>query len=149
MPEVRHKQTIDASIKVVWDFVKDMNNWAPYMMGYMQHEVINEKESIWKLKSTIIGVTYSFQMRVLITEWKEFQSVGFDLKGLTHPVEGKGLVKLVQAEKPAQTDVTFDLSLHGKGLATPIVNIVVAPLLKPMAEQLLTKINAQLVKVPA
>lgn len=134
-----------APVKTVWEFVKNMDNWAPFLMGYKGHTTINEKESTWKLKSTILGVTYSFEMSVLITEWEEEKKVGFELNGLTHPVKGGGLVTLTGNEETS-TEVSFKLHLEGKGLTKPVVNLVVAPLLQPMAEQLLDKINKKLTK---
>jgi carbon monoxide dehydrogenase subunit G len=141
MPELVHTLRIQAPIQKVWDFVKDQNNWAPFLMGYVEHEIVNDKESVWRLRSSIAGVTYAFEMEVLITEWVEESKVGFELKGLTHPVKGGGLVTLVKADKNV-TDVAFHLHLQGRGIAAPVVNLVIAPMLKPMAEELLEKINA-------
>jgi carbon monoxide dehydrogenase subunit G len=148
MPEVTHIATIKAPVQTVWEFVKDMDNWAPFMMGYKSHTTINDKESTWNLKSTILGVTYSFEMRVLITEWVDEEKVGFELNGLTHPVKGSGLVTMAPSNGD-NTDISFKLNLQGKGMAAPVVNLVVAPLLKPMAEQLLDKINTELMTAPA
>ena len=144
MPEVKYSKTINNPLPDVWNFVKDMNNWAPFMMGYQSHTIINDKDSTWHLKSTIAGVTYSFEMQVTITEWVENDKVKFLLKGLTHPVKGEGLVKLFKNENDtAKTDVEFTIRLKGSGIAGPVVSLVVSPLLKPMAEQLLEKINAK------
>lgn len=149
MPEVKHSKQMNVPVSEVWDFVKNMDNWAPFLMGYVGHKTINEKESEWKLKSTILGVTYSFQMKVMITEWEEEAKVGFELNGMTHPVKGGGLVTLKGDKNGNSTDVSFSISLNGKGLAAPVVNRVVAPLLEPMARELLDKINDELVKVGA
>lgn len=108
----------------VWGFVKDQNNWAPFIMGYQNHEILNDKESIWKLKSSIAGVTYSFEMEGLITEWEEGKKVGFELSGLTHPVKGSGTVTLKETGSRL-TYVSFHL--QGKGIAIPVVNLVVGP----------------------
>ncbi|WMN12123.1 SRPBCC family protein [Marivirga salinae] len=140
MPELVHEKQMRARVQEVWDFVKDQNNWAPFLMGYQNHQILNDKESIWKLKSSIAGVTYSFKMEVLITEWEEGKKMGFELRGLTHPVKGSGTVTLKEAGSRL-TDVSFHLHLQGRGITTPVMNLVVGPLLKPMAEQLLDKIN--------
>ena len=148
MPSIKHQRVMHAPVKEVWQFVSDMNNWAPFMMGYQSHQVVNEKESIWKLKANISVITHTFEMRVNITEWKEPKKVGFELKGLTDPVKGGGVVTLAPDDKDAdQTTVTLDLELHGRGMAAPIVNHVVYPLLKPMAEQLLEKIAGRVEQV--
>lgn len=149
MPNIKHNRMIHAPVKEVWKFVSDMNNWAPFMMGYQSHEVVNKKESVWRLKANISVITHTFEMKVNITEWVEPRKVGFELKGLTDPVKGGGLVTLSpDPDNPDQTNVTLDLELTGKGLASPIVNHVVSPLLKPMAEQLLDKIAKEVEHVP-
>jgi carbon monoxide dehydrogenase subunit G len=150
MPKVTYNRTIKASVNDVWNFVSDINNWAPFMMGYQSHEVVNEKESLWRLKANISVITHTFEMRVNITEWVAPQKVGFELKGLTDPVRGGGLVSLAQNKYDAtHTDVLLDLSLEGKGLASPIVNHVVSPLLEPMATELLEKIANEVEQVNA
>ena len=39
--------------EAVWEFVKDMNNWAPFLTGYQKHEILDETDSIWTLKGDV------------------------------------------------------------------------------------------------
>ena len=41
MPNVSYTATIDVARATVWDFVQDINNWAPFARGYQEHEIIN------------------------------------------------------------------------------------------------------------
>jgi carbon monoxide dehydrogenase subunit G len=143
MPEIKQSKQIGSPLEKVWGFMKDQNNWAPFLMGYQSHEIKDEKESVWRLKSKIAGVTYAFEMKVLITEWIDAQKVGFELKGTTHPVKGGGTFTFEKLNDYT-TEVTFVLSLQGTGMATPVVNLVVGPLLQPMADELLDKVDQAL-----
>ena len=42
--------TMKLAPEAVWEFVKDMNNWAPFLTGYQKHEIENDTDSIWTLK---------------------------------------------------------------------------------------------------
>jgi uncharacterized membrane protein len=53
MPSVEHKAVVNAPIAVVWQYLEDMSNWAPFLKGYQRHEEINDRESIWTLKGDI------------------------------------------------------------------------------------------------
>ena len=44
MPEVSYTATIDVGRDAVWQFVKDLNNWAPFAKGYQSHEIINDDD---------------------------------------------------------------------------------------------------------
>jgi carbon monoxide dehydrogenase subunit G len=37
MPEVEYTTVVNLPPETVWDFVKDMNNWAPFLTGYQKH----------------------------------------------------------------------------------------------------------------
>ena len=53
MPEVEYTTTVNLPREKVWDFVKDMNNWAPFLTGYQKHEILNDTDSIWTLKGDV------------------------------------------------------------------------------------------------
>jgi carbon monoxide dehydrogenase subunit G len=53
MPEVAYTTTMSLPVETVWDFVKDMNNWAPFLTGYQRHEMLNETDSVWTLKGDV------------------------------------------------------------------------------------------------
>ena len=53
MPAVDYTATIDVARATVWEFVKDINNWAPFARGYQEHEVLNENESVWTVKGEV------------------------------------------------------------------------------------------------
>ena len=45
--EIQHVE-LDIPIEVIWDFIRDDNNWAPLVPGYIQHEKLNDRQIIWE-----------------------------------------------------------------------------------------------------
>lgn len=195
MPEVEHTALIAAPLGAVWNFVRDMGNWAPYIVGYQDHKMLSDTDSVWTLKGEVGGLTRTVQMRVHITEWNEPEQVTFALEGINEPMAGSGsflaaphgseppapaastdvtaawtwwknirerIVRLVfdwifhrgthrdggahpgaAAARSGQSQITFKLALHAGGVTGPVINVLVAPLLKPVAEELANKIAAR------
>ncbi len=200
MPEVEHTTTVTASLPQVWNFVEDMDNWAPFLTGYQRHEKINRDESIWVVKGELGGLTRSAEFKVQVTEWNEPSRVTFVMQGLQEPVTGSGeflaidlgggmpnavppaavpahspsggwLSRLwerlsrwllrrvtnsadVQAAAPVadagdpNTQITFRLNVQAGGATGPVLNLLLGPMLKPVAEDLAMKI-AQAVDKPS
>src|SRR5205807_1342508 len=90
MPEVTHTTHVAAPVDRVWDFVRDMNNWAPLLTGYQSHEVKDERRSVWTLRGDVGILSRTVQLDVYITEWAGPDRVSFTLKGLNEVVEGGG-----------------------------------------------------------
>ena len=98
MPEVEYTTKMALSRGLVWDFVKDMNNWAPMLTGYQKHEIIDDKDSIWTLKGDVGILSRMVRLKFHITEWIDCDRVAFTLEGLNEKVEGGGLLVM---EDPA------------------------------------------------
>jgi len=90
MPEVTYTTTMDLPVAVVWDFVKDMNNWAPLLTGYKKHEVVSETDSIWTLQGDVGILSRRVELKAHVTEWAGPERVSFTLTGLNEAVEGSG-----------------------------------------------------------
>lgn len=90
MPTAEHSQVISAPIGVVWEFAKDMSNWAPFLTGYQSHEVRDERASVWTLKGEVGGLSRTVVLDVNVTEWAGPERVTFTFKGLTEQLEGGG-----------------------------------------------------------
>lgn len=94
MPEVTHSTVLNLAPETIWDFVSDMNNWAPFMTGYQKHEVIDDRQSIWTLKGDVGILSRSVELRVQIVEWSGPERVRFTLEGLNEAVEGDGTFEM-------------------------------------------------------
>ena len=85
-----HTVEIPVDVQVVWDYVSDLENWAPTVPAYKEHEIINDKQSIWTFEGSVKGIKKTIQAQVDITEWIEPSNIKFELKGLSDNFTGSG-----------------------------------------------------------
>jgi carbon monoxide dehydrogenase subunit G len=109
MPEVTYRTTMNLSVEKVWDFVKDMNNWAPLLTGYQKHEILSETDSIWTLKGDVGILSRKVELKAHVTEWSGPERVSFTLTGLNEAVEGGGTLLMSPhvGEAPPPPKVSF------------------------------------------
>ncbi len=98
MPEVEYTTTVALPPELIWDFVKDMNNWAPYLTGYQRHEVVDDADSIWTLKGDVGVLARVVRLRAHVTEWNGPKRVSFTLTGLNELVDGGGTLEMSAAQ---------------------------------------------------
>jgi carbon monoxide dehydrogenase subunit G len=101
VPEVEYTTTVGLPRERVWDFVKDMNNWAPYLTGYQTHEVLSDTDSIWTLKGDVGVLARIVKLKAHVTEWNGPERVSFTLTGLNEQVDGDGTLEMNAAETAA------------------------------------------------
>lgn len=106
MPSVAYSAYMGLSPEAIWEFVQDMDNWAPFMLGYQGHEKKNETESVWTLRSDVGAMSRLAKFEVVITEWNGPERVAFSLKGINEPVQGAGIVT-VKAEGSSEPEPTL------------------------------------------
>jgi carbon monoxide dehydrogenase subunit G len=90
VPEVEYTTEVSAPLSEVWEFAREMDNWAPFLTGYQSHEKLNEDESIWVVKGELGGLTRQAEFKVHVTDWAGPERVTFTMEGLEEPVTGGG-----------------------------------------------------------
>jgi hypothetical protein len=95
--EATYTATTRVPIPRIWDFVREMDNWARFVTGYQRHEKASETESTWTLKGDlgVMSRTLTFEVRVL--EWSGPERVRFSLRGVNEPMSGEGAFTLEPA----------------------------------------------------
>ena len=143
MPSGLHQVVLDRPIETVWNFVKDMDHWAPLVPGYIQHEKINERQSTWAFYGDLGFMKKKVRLMVTIKEWIEPTKVTFDLKGLNENFAGNGYF---EAEKmgESRTRMTGLLKIEAEGIMAKMVNSVLKTSIPSMAEELTDAIAAKM-----
>lgn len=77
-------------VQTIWDFVREMDNWAGFVAGYQEHVKESESDSVWTLKGDVGVLTRTVKFRVHVTEWSGPERVAFTLQGLNEPLQGGG-----------------------------------------------------------
>jgi carbon monoxide dehydrogenase subunit G len=88
--EATYTTTARIPRETIWDFVKDLDNFAPFFMGYQEHHQENDEESVWVLKGDLGAMTRMLKFRVTITEWNGPDVVRFTIQGLNESMTGEG-----------------------------------------------------------
>jgi carbon monoxide dehydrogenase subunit G len=101
MPEVSVTTTMSLPPEAIWDFVKDMNNWAPFLTGYQKHEILSDTDSIWWLKGDVGILSRTVQLKAHVVEWNGPAKVAFTLVGMNEEVEGGGELTMARAGETA------------------------------------------------
>lgn len=106
MPEVEHATTARLPVETIWEFVRDMDNWAEFVAGYQSHEKVSEDDSVWVLKGDVGMVTRIVEFNVHVEEWAGPHRVVFSLEGVNEPMQGSGIFLLepYEEESPAEPD---------------------------------------------
>jgi carbon monoxide dehydrogenase subunit G len=190
VPEAEYSTTARLPVQTIWDFVREMDNWAAFLTGYQSHRKESEHDSVWVLKGDVGVLSRTLELRVHVTEWAGPSRVSFELQGLNEPMQGRGqfLMEAYEAagaapdaaaaaprgvfarllepvvrfflrlfrggpERGAGADagpgagmakLTFRLRIDPGGPMAPMVSAMMAPAMRPAAEDLANKIMAHL-----
>ena len=99
MAEAEFSTTARLPVEKIWDFVREMDNWAPMLTGYQSHEKENENDSVWVLKGDVGVLARIVKFRVHVTEWAGPERVRFELTGLNEPMTGSGVFLMERYEE--------------------------------------------------
>ena len=105
MPEAIVETQVNLPMQAVWDFVKDMNNWAPFIRGYQSHEIQDDRRSIWRLKGDVGVLSREVSLNVHITEWNGPHRVAFTLDGINESVHGAGNFEMKSASRASEVEM--------------------------------------------
>lgn len=139
MPNGSHDTNLDLPIETVWDFVSSINNWAPLVPGYINHELINENESTWEFKGDLGFMKKKVKLKVDIIEWQEPNLVTFNLSGLSDNFSGDGYFKAEKIDDNS-TKMTGYLDITAGGAMGPMINSILKNFVPKTAEELTTAV---------
>jgi hypothetical protein len=100
LPEVEYATTAKLPMPVIWDFVREMDNWATFVAGYQSHEKRDETHSVWVLRGDVGVLARIVKFEVRVLEWNGPSRVRFALAGVNEPMEGEGTFLLEPFEEP-------------------------------------------------
>jgi carbon monoxide dehydrogenase subunit G len=125
VPEVEYTTQVARPREAVWDFVKDMNNWAPYLTGYQAHEVLSETDSVWTLKGDVGVLARIVKLKAHVTEWNGPERVSFTLTGLNEQVDGDGTLEMGAAAEARPETVPPPSVAPAKGFFSRLIEAIV------------------------
>lgn len=143
MQQIEYVKITEIPLEKMWDFIKDFDNWAHLLNGYQGHQTLNDRESIWEVKGTIGRYQRRTKFHATITEWVQQQKVVFKVDGVNEAVNGFGSVVLSTPNGGNQpTMLSATLGIEARGAFGPVINRILTPWVKIVAEELVEKIIA-------
>jgi len=142
-----HNMEVNVPIETVWKFVKSMDAWAPLIPGYIDHEIINERESTWTFKSAFGKIIKKkIQMKVDITNWEEPEKVTFNLVGLNEKFNGYGYFKAAKLSEN-KTSMTGFLEITAGGKLAKVMNPLLKTSIPEMTEELTIAVGQKIEEI--
>jgi carbon monoxide dehydrogenase subunit G len=146
MPIGMHQLDLELPIDVIWEFVKDMDNWAPLVPNYLHHEKITEQKSTWEFKSDIGLLKKKISLYIDIVEWKEPTRVSFVLTGKSEKYSGQGYFE-ANAINVNKTRLTGFLEVNVNGMIGSSLNSKLETALPEMVKEMATSISSKLLEI--
>lgn len=145
MPAGTHTVELDVGIQDIWNFVSDMDRWAPLVPGYIEHEIISDEQSTWTFKGDIGIMQKTVKLQIDITKWDEPTTVTFDLTGLNENFGGNGYFE-AESISEDRTKMTGHLDITAKGMMGPMINAILKNFVPKTAEELTVAVANQINK---
>jgi len=143
MPSYSHQLEVNVPIYCVWKFVSNIDNWAPLVPGYIEHQILNEQESTWSFKTDIGIIKKRIDLKVNITNWIEPTKVTFQLTGLNEKFAGHGYF-LAEALTNSSSLMTGFLDITAEGMMAKMANSILNTSLPETTAELTKAVAAKM-----
>ncbi len=130
-------------IDVIWDFVRDANNWAPLVPGYLYHEIRNERLIFWEFKSDLGIMKKKISLLIDIKEWNEPSRVTFELRRSNEKYVGEGYLEAVAIQHNKTKLIGF-LEINASGALGSLANTLFKNALPKSTEEVAAAISSKL-----
>ncbi|MFZ7946531.1 CoxG family protein [Neobacillus sp. 19] len=135
MPSGTFQVEVGLPINEVWDFVRDMDHWAPLIPGYIHHQKFTNRQSTWEFYSKMGPIKKKVNLMITIKDWIEPTRVTFNLKGLNENLSGSGYF-LAEALDKNKTRITGFLDMTAGGAMGPMINAVLKSVIPKITEEM-------------
>ncbi|MBS4192088.1 SRPBCC family protein [Bacillus sp. FJAT-49705] len=143
MPSYTHQVEVNAPIQTVWEFVSNIDHWAPLVPGYIEHQILSEKESTWCFKSDIGFMKKKIELKVDIIKWEEPTRVTFQLKGINEKFTGHGYF-FAKESGSRYCLMTGYLNITAEGMMAKVANSILTTSLPETTAELTKAVAAKI-----
>ncbi|ETI66022.1 CoxG family protein [Neobacillus vireti] len=143
MPSDLQQVELDIPIEVIWDFIRDEDNWAPLVPGYIYHEKINDRQITWEFKSSLGIMKKKVNLLIDIKEWNEPARISFDLKRSNEKYIGEGYFE-AKAINKNKTRITGFIDINASGTLGTLANSLFKTAIPKTAEEVAAAISSKL-----
>lgn len=145
MPSEMQQIELAIPINVIWDFIRDANNWAPLVPGYIQHEQITDTLITLEFKSDLGVMKKKISLVIDIKEWNEPSRVRFELRRTNEKYIGEGYFE-AQALNKNKTLLTGFLEINASGALGSLANSLFKNAIPKSTDEVASAISSKLEK---
>lgn len=143
MPSEKQQIELAIPINVIWDFIRDANNWAPLVPGYIQHEQMTDSIITWEFKSDLGIMKKKVSLIIDIKEWNEPTRVSFELRRNNEKYLGEGYFE-AHAVNQNKTLLTGYLEINASGALGSLANSLFKNAIPKSSEEVAAAISTKL-----
>ena len=140
-----HTELVQTSGEVLWTFLRDKEQWAKLIPGYLSHEVQAADEMIWEFKGDFGIVEKAVKVQLNVKEIVENKKIAFDLAGISDNINGEGYFEMEEVGE-GQYNVIGNFNLKAGGFLAAMINPVPEKYVPQTIEQHVKAIAQQILQ---
>lgn len=141
-----HQLALALKQEEIWDFIQNMNNWAPLIPDYISHEMVSDNEVIWDFKADLGFMKKPVQLKIDIINREEPKKIQFDLVGISDNFKGGGHFIVKSTDEEISSLEGF-LDISAGGMMGAMINPVLKTFVPKTVQELTDNIANELTKV--
>lgn len=145
MPCGNHQVDVAMPIEAIWNFVSDVNNWAPLIPGYIKHDIKNKQQTTWTLRGAVGRIQKTIHVQMDIIEQKKPTRMIFKLSCENENVVGDGRFE-AKTLTNHKTKIAGKLNIHANGVTGPMINAILRTILPKTTKQFTEAVVQQMLK---
>ena len=134
MANSTHTEVIQTNGDALWTFLRDKEEWAKLIPGYLSHEVQTANEMMWEFKGNFGVVEKAVKVQVKIKEIIENKKIAFDLEGISDNINGEGYFEMEEVGE-GKYNVIGNLNMKAGGFLAAMINPVLEKYVPQTIEQ--------------
>ena len=138
-----HTELVQTNGDALWTFLRDKEEWAKLIPGYLSHEVQAEDAMIWEFKGDFGIVEKAVKVQVNVKEVIENKKIAFDLAGISDNINGEGYFEMEEVEE-GKYKVIGNLNMKAGGFLAAMINPVLEKYVPQTIEQHVQAIAQQI-----
>lgn len=143
MANSTYTELVQTSGETLWTFLRDKEQWAKLIPGYLSHEVQAADEMIWEFKGDFGIVEKAVKVQLNVKETIENKKIAFDLVGISDNINGEGYFEMEEVGD-GQYNVIGNLNMKAGGFLSAMINPVLEKYVPQTIEQHVKAIAQQI-----
>ena len=141
MPKVVSVFKVKLPIRAVWSFMSDRKEVGCLFPGCLGVTILNDLDSIWKVRVTFGPFAKTVEMKTHTTVYKELEQLSWVGTGDHIRMAGDVILRKITDDV---TEVTYDMEGHVSGPFSTLQEIVVHEKLKEVKKKFIKNIQSEL-----